>query len=43
MLFGGFDSYIEEFLPLAAAMCDAGRRVVMFDGPGQGGPLESKV
>ncbi|MCI4675207.1 alpha/beta hydrolase [Candidatus Mycolicibacterium alkanivorans] len=42
VLFGGFDSYIEEFLPLAAAMCDAGRRVVMFDGPGQGGPLEEQ-
>ena len=40
VLFGGFDSYVEEFLPMAAAIVDAGRRVVMFDGPGQGGALE---
>jgi pimeloyl-ACP methyl ester carboxylesterase len=40
LLFGGFDSYIEEFLPMAAAMVDAGRRIIMFDGPGQGGALE---
>jgi pimeloyl-ACP methyl ester carboxylesterase len=40
LLFGGFDSYIEEFLPMVAAMVDAGRRIIMFDGPGQGGALE---
>ncbi len=40
LLFGGFDSYIEEFLPLVAAMVDGGRRIIMFDGPGQGGALE---
>ena len=40
LLFGGFDSYIEEFLPMVAAMADAGRRIVMFEGPGQGGALE---
>jgi pimeloyl-ACP methyl ester carboxylesterase len=40
LLFGGFDSYIEEFLPMVAAMVDAGRRIVMFEGPGQGGALE---
>jgi pimeloyl-ACP methyl ester carboxylesterase len=40
VMFGGFDSYIEEFLPMMAAMVDAGRRVVAFEGPGQGGALE---
>jgi pimeloyl-ACP methyl ester carboxylesterase len=40
LMFGGFDSYIEEFLPMLASMVDAGRRVVVFEGPGQGGALE---
>ena len=40
VMFGGFDSYIEEFFPMVAAMVDAGRRVVVFEGPGQGGALE---
>lgn len=40
VMFGGFDSYIEEFLPMVAAMVDAGRRIVLFEGPGQGTPLE---
>ncbi|MDT7731532.1 MAG: hypothetical protein QOK45_1785 [Mycobacterium sp.] len=40
VIFGGFDSYIEEFLPMLAAMVDAGHRVVVFEGPGQGSPLE---
>ncbi|MDF0530581.1 alpha/beta fold hydrolase [Tsukamurella sp. 8F] len=40
LVFGGFDSYIEEFLPLATAISDAGYRVIAFDGPGQGGALE---
>jgi pimeloyl-ACP methyl ester carboxylesterase len=40
LLFGGFDSYIEEFFPMVAGMVDAGRRIIMFDGPGQGGALE---
>jgi pimeloyl-ACP methyl ester carboxylesterase len=40
VMFGGFDSYIEEFLPVIASMVDAGRRVVVFEGPGQGGALE---
>jgi hypothetical protein len=30
VMFGGFDSYIEEFLPMIAGMVDAGRRVVVF-------------
>jgi pimeloyl-ACP methyl ester carboxylesterase len=40
VMFGGFDSYVEEFFPMIAAMVDAGRRVVVFEGPGQGGALE---
>src|SRR4029077_14136234 len=40
VVFGGFDSYIEEFLPMLATMVDAGHRVVAFDGPGQGAALE---
>jgi pimeloyl-ACP methyl ester carboxylesterase len=40
VMFGGFDSYIEEFLPMIASMVDAGRRIVVFEGPGQGSALE---
>jgi pimeloyl-ACP methyl ester carboxylesterase len=40
VVFGGFDSYIEEFLPMLATMVDAGHRVVAFEGPGQGAALE---
>lgn len=40
VVFGGFDSWIEEFFPLLYALVDAGRRVIAFDGPGQGGALE---
>jgi pimeloyl-ACP methyl ester carboxylesterase len=40
VLFGGSDSYIEEFLPVAPYFTDAGYDVVMFEGPGQGGALE---
>jgi pimeloyl-ACP methyl ester carboxylesterase len=42
IVFGGFDSYIEEFLPMLAAMVDAGHRVIAFEGPGQGGALEER-
>ncbi len=40
VVFGGFDSYVEEFFPLLFAFVRGGRRVVVFDGPGQGGALE---
>jgi pimeloyl-ACP methyl ester carboxylesterase len=40
VMFGGFDSYVEEFLPLIASLVDAGRRIVVFEGPGQGSALE---
>jgi alpha-beta hydrolase superfamily lysophospholipase len=39
-VFGGFDSYIEEWLPAAFALRDAGYEVVLFEGPGQGSALE---
>lgn len=40
VLFGGFDSYIEELFPMAFAMQTYGYEVVCFDGPGQGSALE---
>jgi pimeloyl-ACP methyl ester carboxylesterase len=40
LMFGGFDSYVEEFLPMIAGMVDTGRRIVVFEGPGQGSALE---
>ena len=42
VIFGGFDSYIEEFLPMLAAMTDAGHRIIAFEGPGQGSALEDR-
>ena len=42
VIFGGFDSYMEEFLPMLATMVDAGHRVVAFEGPGQGSALEDR-
>jgi pimeloyl-ACP methyl ester carboxylesterase len=40
VIFGGFDSYMEEFIPMAFFFRDAGFDVVLFEGPGQGGALE---
>ena len=40
VIFGGFDSYIEEWLPMLEALRDSGLDVIAFDGPGQGGALE---
>jgi pimeloyl-ACP methyl ester carboxylesterase len=40
VMFGGFDSYIEEFFPLMLAFAHAGYQVVGFEGPGQGGALQ---
>lgn len=42
VMFGGFDSYIEEFLPWALFLRDAGYDVVAFEGPGQGAVLEEE-
>src|SRR5262249_10618157 len=40
VLFGGFDSYIEEWFPLFFYVKDEGYDVVAFEGPGQGRVLE---
>ena len=41
VVFGGYDSYIEEWLPAALALRDAGLDTVIFDGPGQGTVLDA--
>lgn len=40
LIFGGFDSYIEEFFPIFLVLRDAGMDVVAFEGPGQGAVLD---
>jgi alpha-beta hydrolase superfamily lysophospholipase len=40
VVFGGFDSYIEEWLLAAFTLRDTGYDVVLFEGPGQGTTLE---
>ena len=40
VLFGGFDSYIEECIPMMQALRDEGFDVVAFEGPGQGAAIE---
>jgi len=40
VMFGGFDSYIEEWFPILFSMRDAGYDVIIFEGPGQGGARE---
>jgi alpha-beta hydrolase superfamily lysophospholipase len=40
VVFGGFDSYIEEWFPMQRYFANAGYDVVGFDGPGQGSTLE---
>ena len=37
VVFGGFDSLIEEFVSIWGGLAEAGYDVVAFDGPGQGG------
>jgi pimeloyl-ACP methyl ester carboxylesterase len=39
LIHGGFDSFIEEFVPAFVAFAEAGFRVVAFEGPGQGALL----
>jgi alpha-beta hydrolase superfamily lysophospholipase len=41
VVFGGYDSYIAEWLPAALALRDAGLDTVVFDGPGQGTVLDA--
>jgi len=40
VLFGGFDSYIEELFPMQLYLRKAGFDVITFEGPGQGAALE---
>lgn len=40
VMFGGFDSYVEEFLPMMLTLARHGYEVIGFEGPGQGGALE---
>ncbi len=40
VLFGGFDSYLEEWLPMLLTFQRAGYQAIGFEGPGQGGALE---
>jgi len=40
VVFGGFDSYIEEWLPAALFFHNAGYDTILFEGPGQGAALE---
>jgi pimeloyl-ACP methyl ester carboxylesterase len=43
VVFGGFDSNIEEWFPLLLALREEGLDVVGFDGPGQGAVLEQDM
>jgi hypothetical protein len=43
VVFGGYDSYILEWLPMALALRDAGLDTIIFDGPGQGVALDEGI
>ena len=43
VVFGGYDSYILEWLPMALALRDAGMDTIIFDGPGQGVTLDDGI
>ena len=40
VIFGGFDSYIEELFPVMDRLHARGWEAIGFEGPGQGGALE---
>ena len=40
---GGYDSTLEELLPIALSMGCEGKQVILFEGPGQGSVLESQI
>lgn len=42
VIFGGFDSYIEDFFPVFTRMRREGWNVIAFEGPGQGSVLEEQ-
>jgi pimeloyl-ACP methyl ester carboxylesterase len=41
VIFGGFDSFIEEFYGMATYFARQGYEVILFEGPGQGGALKT--
>ena len=43
VLFGGFDSYLEERVPAMLAFAHAGYQVIAFEGPGQGAVLDDQA
>jgi alpha-beta hydrolase superfamily lysophospholipase len=43
VVFGGYDSYLLEWLPMALALRDAGMDTIIFDGPGQGVALDDGI
>lgn len=42
VIFGGFDSYLEELFPMLLFFRDAGFEIIGFEGPGQGSVLEEE-
>lgn len=42
VVFGGFDSYIEELFPILMTLQEKGWNVIAFEGPGQGAVLEEQ-
>jgi len=42
LLHGGYDSYMEEFLPMMLYLRENGFAVYLFEGPGQGGALRKE-
>jgi len=42
VMFGGYDSYIEEYFSTMSFFSDAGYDVISFEGPGQGAVLEDQ-
>jgi len=43
LLHGGFDSFMEEFYPMACFLRDAGCEVILFEGPGQGAAIRRQA
>ncbi|MBB6143806.1 hypothetical protein HNQ77_001755 [Silvibacterium bohemicum] len=43
VVFGGYDSYIVEWLPAALALRNLGLDTIIFDGPGQGTALDAGI
>lgn len=41
VVFGGFDSFMEEIIPMMRFLKDAGHNIIIFDGPGQGTALNN--